>query len=233
MGIRVLVVQNDAVMATLLRDALRAEGHIVDTARFHDALPRAHVHRPEVVILDWPERSREARELCVALRKRGVHGLLVTCVSGSRDHMRTVFESGADDAVRQPFDLDELLLRVGALARRARAVVHGEDALQVGAIHIEHGQVRVDENPVLATQRELAMLTQLARRANRTVTTAELGMLVWGRRAPTSNAVVAHVNHLRSKLGRAASQLRTVRGVGYLLSSNGAREDDRELPRHS
>ncbi len=231
MGIRVLVVQNDPVMGRLLRDALVVDGHLAETARFPEALDHAIAYRPEAIVLDWPERSREARELCVALRKRAVYGVLVTSVSASREHLRDVFESGADDVVQQPYELDELLLRVVAVARRAHAAVHGEDALRVGAIRIEHGQVRVDERPVETTQREIAMLTQLARRANRTVTTTELGMLVWGRRAPTSNAVVAHVNHLRSKLGRAASQLRTVRGVGYLLSSQGGNEDDRNRRR--
>ena len=227
MGIRVLVVQNDPVMGALLRETLVADGHLAETARLEDALMRASAHRPEAIVLDWPERSREAREVCAALRKRAVYGLLVTSVSVSREHLREVFESGADDVVQQPYELDELLLRICAVARRAHAAVHGEDVLRVGAILIGHGEVRVDERPVRTTQREIAMLTQLARRANRTVTTAELGMLVWGERAPTSNAVVAHVNHLRSKLGHAASQLRTVRGVGYLLSSQGGSEDGR------
>jgi DNA-binding response OmpR family regulator len=73
------------------------------------------------------------------------------------------------------------------------------------------------------------MLTHLARRADRTVTVAELSVLVWGRAAPASNSVVAHVSHLRSKLGRAASQLRTVRGVGYILSSGEVDHGERGL----
>jgi DNA-binding response OmpR family regulator len=228
MGIRVLVVQHDPVMAALLRDALAVEGHVVESTTPRHALDRARALSPDVVMLDWPERPREASELCVALRRRNLHGLLVTCIDASAEQLRLMFESGADDVVRQPFDLDELLLRVAALGRRAHAAVHGEDTLVVGAIHLEHGQARVGDKLVPATQRELAMLMHLARRANRAVTTAELGLLVWGRRAPTSNAIVAHVNHLRSKLGRAAAQLRTVRGVGYLLSSKIGGEDERE-----
>jgi DNA-binding response OmpR family regulator len=225
MGVRVLVLEKDPAMASLLRDALVSEGHAVELATIHDAVARARDVRPEVVLLDWPDRLRDGRELCVELRKKSVHALMVTCVSASSAVLRSIFESGADDVVRKPFDLDELLLRVEALARRVRTSVHADGELRVGAIRVEHGQARVHGAVVALTQRELAMLTHLARRADRTVTVAELSVLVWGRAAPTSNSVVAHVSHLRSKLGRAASQLRTVRGVGYILSSSTEVED--------
>jgi DNA-binding response OmpR family regulator len=222
MSTRVLVVESDREMASLLRDALIGEGHAVDTPRAREAVARAHAFRPEVILLDWPERAREGRELCLELQRRNAHALLVTSVRSSGATLRAIFESGADDVMRKPFDLEELLLRVHALARRTHARAHGADVLRVGAIRLEHGQAVVGDEVVLATQRELAMLTHLARRADRTVTIAELATSVWGRGAPTSNAIVAHVNHLRSKLGPAAAQLRTVRGVGYVLSSGGA-----------
>jgi DNA-binding response OmpR family regulator len=219
MGIQVLVAQDDLEMATLLCDVLRAEGHSAEAMRISEALARVRSHVADVIIIDWLARSSAARELCLALRQSVAHGLLVTTISSNHAHLRTIFEAGADDVVHQPYELEELLLRISALARRTYVATHGEGELRVGAIGIGHGQARVEGKAVPATQRELAMLTHLARRADRTVTTSELGTLVWGKCPPSSNAVVAHVNHLRSKLGPAAAQLRTVRGVGYLLSS--------------
>jgi DNA-binding response OmpR family regulator len=189
------------------------------TARHEDAPARARASRPDVVVFDWPSSAREGYEGCIALRKVGSFGLLVTVVRASGELLRTMFEAGADDVVRKPFDLDELLLRVSALGRRRSAP---EGRVQVGAIVVDGGEVLVENRPVTLTQRELAMLTHLARRANRTVTRGDLVALTWGRDPPSSNVVVAHVNHLRDKLGPAGAQLRTVRGVGYVLS--GGRE---------
>ncbi|WP_394826336.1 response regulator transcription factor [Pendulispora albinea] len=219
MGARVLVVEDDAEMASLLQAALSDEGHAVRTTRGERALEQTRAVRPEVVLLDWPQRAREGRELCMGLRKCGVPGLMVMSTSPTRDRLRTIFESGADDVVRKPFDLDELLLRVQALVRRWQSAAEGEDVIRIGAIEIERRQARAFGEAIPLTERELALLTHLARRRDRAVTLTELASLVWGQRAPVSNAVVAHVNHLRSKLGKAGAQLRTVRGVGYVISS--------------
>ena len=217
---KVLIIESDSAIAALLSDALADDGHAVAFAALREAPAQTRSFRPDAVVLDWPERADEGRAACIALRNSGALAVLVTAVRSSADDLRVMFEAGADDVLRKPFDLDELLLRVQALARRATTLDRSDDVpLVVGAITIDRGQVLVNGSTVRFTQRELAALTHLARRADRKVTRGELMSVVWGKEAPSSNVLVAHVNNLRAKLGGATRQLRTLRGVGYLLST--------------
>jgi DNA-binding response OmpR family regulator len=216
---RALIVEADRETAALLETALADEGWSVELTSLERVAERVSAGSPSVVVLDWPRRIEDGRAASIALRNRAPVGLLVLTLRHDRTTLRAIFEAGADDVLRKPFDLDELLLRVDAVARRGTTALRDDARIEVGAIVIDGTEVVVGDKPVELTQREHAMLRHLARRADRTVTRGELAALTWGGRAPSSNVLVSHVNHLRSKLGRAASQLRTVRGIGYLLSS--------------
>ena len=118
---RILVVEDDATMLSILRDNLLGEGFEVRCAWTGDQAEKVSTEfRPDLVLLDLMLTGVDGFDLCKALRRHGrMPILIVTARSQKRERLRG-FELGADDYVTKPFDLDELLARVRALLRRAR-----------------------------------------------------------------------------------------------------------------
>ena len=125
-------------------------------------------------------------------------------------------DTGADDYVVKPVDLDELAARLRALVRRAAG--QPQELLQAGGLQLDPAArtVQRDGEPVLLSTREFDLLQALMLNAGRVLSREQLEqhLYSWGREVE-SNAVEVHIHHLRKKLG--ADCIQTVRGVGYLL----------------
>jgi two-component system OmpR family response regulator len=180
----------------------------------------AHVSSYDVILLDWNLPHIDGLRVCRMLRdgKQAAPVLMLTVRSDRDDQVRAL-EAGADDYLTKPYDLEILFARIRALARRGH--LDAEQSLQVGAVTIrprDHAAY-VDGTPVSLTQKQYALLSYLAHRAGQIVTREELLAKVWTLNTdPGSNVVDVQIGHLRSKLGHARGQIKTVRGVGYLLS---------------
>ncbi|MFI9509522.1 response regulator transcription factor [Nocardia sp. NPDC052566] len=218
---RLLVVEDDAGLATVLVRGLREEGHAVDHAA---TLARADdlcsYNDYALVVLDLGLPDGDGLTLCRKLKADGRTRVLVLTARGSATERVIGLDSGADDYVTKPFDFGELAARVRAVLRRPVTV--GGSELRVGDIRLDMATHRVWRGDVLIplTAKEFAVLQYLMQQSGQTVSRTELLEQVWDLHYEgTSNIVDVFVSTLRRKLdlptGRAS--LDTVRGVGFHL----------------
>jgi two-component system phosphate regulon response regulator PhoB len=218
---RILIVEDEADLQHVLEYNLRQAGHeVVVAAKGADALRIAKEQRPELVLLDLMLPDMQGTDICRALKSapetKTISVMMVTAKGEEIDRV-VGFELGADDYVVKPFSVRELLLRVGAVLRRAEHP--SEDrAIEFGALKIDRAahRVWVNGSEVEFTPLEFRLLVTLYERRNRVQTRASLLDDVWDVQAElTTRTVDTHVKRLREKLGPVRDYVETVRGVGY------------------
>jgi two-component system, OmpR family, response regulator len=223
--VRVLVVEDEAKLAGLLRRGLRREGMGVDVARDgEEALVRAAATEYDVILLDLMLPGVDGFDVCRRLRAQEVWSptLMLTARDGVEDRVRGL-DSGADDYLVKPFSFDELLARIRALMRRAAPP--RPSVLEVGALRLDPASHRVwhGAEELSLTRREFALLETFMRHPGEVLTRFELLEHVWDDSYENrSNVIEVYVGYLRDKLDRDA--IETVRGAGYRLR---APDDDR------
>jgi two-component system OmpR family response regulator len=221
-AVRILVVEDEAVMARSLSRGLEAEGYSVDVAGDgEEGLSRALTGGFDAVILDLMLPKLSGYDVVAKLRTGGVRVpvLMLTAKQGDDDQTEAL-DSGADDFLSKPFSYPVLLARLRALIRRGGAP---------GGAVLEHGDIRLDSanhrcwragQEVSLTRRELALLTYLLHGRDRTVSKSELLDHVWDPSADRDpNVVEVYVGYLRRKLDQPGrpSHVETVRSLGYQL----------------
>jgi two-component system phosphate regulon response regulator PhoB len=218
---RILIVEDEADLQQVLEYNLRQAGHdVLVASRGVEGLRLAREHRPELVLLDLMLPDMQGTEICRTLKAspetRPISVMMVTAKGEEIDRV-VGFELGADDYVVKPFSVRELLLRVGAVLRRAEHP--SEDrAIEFGALKIDRAahRVWVNGSEVDFTPLEFRLLVTLYERRNRVQTRASLLDDVWDVQAElTTRTVDTHVKRLREKLGPVRDYVETVRGVGY------------------
>lgn len=217
---RLLLVEDDAMIGAAAQQGLRQEGHTVDwvrDGREADLAVGNGVY--DVVLLDLGLPRRNGLELLRGWRTRGLDlpVLIVTARDAVKDRVAGL-DAGADDYLVKPFDLDELSARVRAVARRRAG--RAASVLRVGVLEIDTAAKRVKwkgrEVPLSA--REYALLEALADRPGAFYTRAQLEERLYGwDEEIASNAVEVHIHALRRKLDPAL--IRNVRGLGYTLEA--------------
>ena len=219
---RILVVEDTAKMAELIRRVLVSEHHTVDLAPDGaTALELAGQHVYEAIILDRMLPDIDGIEVLQSLRARHVlTPVLMLTALGTVDHRVGGLDAGADDYLPKPFAFSELLARLRALTRRP--TLAGPEHLIAGDIELDEQRhvVRVGEGTVDLSAREFALLSYLIRHAGQVVSRRQILDAVWGAEPDVySNVVDLYVHYLRRKLGELhrGHALRTVRGVGYTL----------------
>ena len=222
-NVRILVVDDDAGIALLLRRALEAENFLVDVAP--DGLEgerRLLEQDYDVALLDFQLPYRTGLEILTALRQAGRPTLvLMLTVRHGESEVVAGLDAGADDYIGKPFSVVELVARVRALLRRRREPAG--DILEFGGIRMDRAQrrVEIDGHAIQLTPREYELLEYLLRRPNRVVSRGELLERVWGIRFhPGTNVLDVHVSNVRRKLNAHAprARIRTERGVGFALA---------------
>lgn len=215
---RILLVEDDALLGDALQVGLRGAGFVVDWVRDGVAAENALAGEElAAVVLDLGLPRMSGLELLQRMRGRGNRTpvVVLTARDAVDDRVRGL-DLGADDYVAKPVSLAELAARLRAVIRRAMGAASG--VLTVGPLSIDpasrtatfHGE------PVDLQPREFALLHAMASRAGRVLTRTQLEALLyeWDR-GLDSNAIEVHVHHLRRKLS--SSLIRTVRGVGYVM----------------
>jgi two-component system OmpR family response regulator len=219
---RILLVEDDAILADAVYRALTQSAHMVELARNGDeaeAALRSSAH--DLVILDVNIPGPDGLEVLRRLRSRGerVPVLMITVRDAVEDRVKGL-DLGADDYLAKPFHLFELEARVRALIRRSNShasanIVHGRVRLDT-----EGRRVFCDGNPVDLTSRELAVLELLLLRAGRVVTKQQIVDTLYGwEEGSSSNTVEVFIHRLRRKLEATGMNIRTVRGMGYLVDN--------------
>ena len=215
-----LVVDDDGIVRDPVAAALDACGYLTEVCGSADeALALALRFRPDLVVLEMV-LGGQVIGLELGRRLRGQADVLLVFATSDADvgDRLAAFRAGGDDYLVKPFPIEELVLRVRAVLRRAGRLA--PEALEVGRLVVDEpaGRVLFAGTRVGLGPRDLALLAALARNAGRVVSKARLLDLVWDREAADGNLVEVHISSLRRRLGPGADGLiRTVRGVGYLL----------------
>lgn len=218
---RILVVEDDEVIAESLKEAIEDAGFVVDVAADGEAgLDLAVVGPYALILLDLMLPKRNGMDVCAAVRRSGnrVPILMLTARDAIDDRVKGL-DCGADDYLPKPFDFKELMARVRALLRRD--AVHKAQVVQVADLVIDSGARTVTRGgeEVALTPREYELLEALARNEGRTLTREVIQEQVWGDDESYSNVVSFHVALLRKKIdaGDRPRLIHTVHGVGYVL----------------
>jgi DNA-binding response OmpR family regulator len=214
---RILLVEDDEELSGFLVRVLREEMlEVVRADCAQAALSLLKQQAFQLVVLDRMLPDRDGLAVCLEIRRqRRELPVLMLTARGEIEDRVTGLDSGADDYVVKPFEVEELLARIRALLRRAASPV-----IVVGPLRLEwrRRSVSIDGTPLELTAREYALLEHLAREPDRVVSRAELLEAVWQARFdPGTNVVEVYVNRVRNKLGRHVRMLETVKGLGYRL----------------
>jgi len=215
---RLLLVEDDKQLGDGICAGLGLEGYTVDWV--HDGNSAEEVlqkERFDIVVLDLGLPHRSGIDILKDLRERGnsTPVLVLTARDTVSDRVNGL-DSGGDDYMTKPFDLDELNARIRALLRRSTG--HVAPFVQHGPIMLDPAAhaVTVDGQPVDVSPREFAILRALLTNAGQVLSRSRLEETLYGWGTDIeSNAVEVHIHHLRKKLG--SSLIRTVRGVGYMV----------------
>ncbi|MGE5169326.1 MAG: response regulator [Rudaea sp.] len=220
---RILVVEDDAVLAAALTRALNQSAYAVDLAGDGEEANRALATTTyDLVVLDLALPKVDGLAVLRRLRDRRsqVPVLILTARDTLEDRV-TGLDSGADDYLTKPFDLPEFEARVRALIRRGHntpgtVLAHGRLRFDVAARRLFH-----DDQPVEMSARELALTELLLARQGRVVSKEQIIDHLFGFGDDVgSNAIEVYVHRVRRKLEPFGVEIRTVRGMGYLLDKH-------------
>ena len=214
--VRLLLVEDEAQLAGHLADALRASGYAVDIAPDGEQADFfAQTERYDAVVLDLGLPKVDGLSLLSRWRAAGLKvPVLVLTARGSWHEKVQGIDSGADDYVAKPFQMEEVLARVRALIRRSTG--HAEAELRCGAVALDTrlARVTVDGVPVKLTGHEFRIVSYLMHHRDRFVPQAELTEHIYAQSFDRdSNTVEVFIARLRRKLG--PTFIETVRGLGY------------------
>lgn len=225
MTARILVVDDEPAINDLLVDALRlAQYDPVSAEHGMEALRILREQDIDLAIVDVNMPVMSGYELLERMQESGITTpVLVLTAREGRDDTRTSFGLGADDFVRKPFGVEEIILRVAAILRRSR-VVATSSIKRVGEISMDDDahEVRLQDELVELSPTEYRLLSLFMDNLSRVLTKEQLLEQVWGfDRGTESSTVETYVSYLRKKFGDGIT-IRTVRGVGYQLMNPAA-----------
>lgn len=217
---RIAVIEDNSELAEGIACRLRDRGHAVDLLR--DGLDAADFLAHEgadLVVLDINLPGQDGLAVLRGLRFRGdgVPVLLLTARSDTQDRVRGL-DSGADDYLVKPFEMDELEARLRALARRKDLVFTAQNAVGPLVFDRNNRQLMDGDTALDLPRREVAVLECLLDRRGRLVSKSQLTAHVYGTGADMNDsAVEPHVSRLRRRLQGFGIRIKTARGLGYML----------------
>jgi two-component system phosphate regulon response regulator PhoB len=223
----VLVVEDEAALATMLRYNLEKQGYRVEEAADgQEALTRIAETQPDLVLLDWMLPQMSGLEVCRQLRRRpatrDLPVIMVTARTDDQDAVRGL-NTGADDYIAKPFSMDALLARIRALLRRSNALpVKGQVTFHDITMDLVSHRVQRNGRPVHLGPTEFRLLEFLMQHPRRVFSREELLDAVWGRDIHVEPRTVdVHIRRLRKSINATGELdiVRTVRAAGYALDT--------------
>jgi two-component system, OmpR family, response regulator len=223
---KLLVVEDELKMASLLLRGFRSNGHVADVTRTgEDAVWMAAATRYDAIVLDVMLPGMDGFETLAQLREHGrwTPVLMLTARDAVEDRIAGL-DVGADDYLTKPFSFAELLARLRAIARRGE--VERPTILEIGDLRLDPAtrQVWRGTTEIELTAKEFALLEAFMRRPGEVLSRDQLLEQAWDMGYDNrSNVIAVYVNYLRDKIDRpfGANSLETVRGAGYRLRNDG------------
>ena len=221
----IYIVEDDPSIQEIEMMALKNSNYMVQTfdraSAFYERLEETP---PDLVLLDimLPDEdgNRIVRKLRTDPKTRRIPVIMVTAKTTEMDMVKGL-DDGADDYIRKPFSVMELLSRVRALLRRSYD--EAPEQLLVGSIYLDHGRhtVLAGNRSLILTLKEYELLRYLMINEDIVLTREAIMSFVWGSEFEgESRTVDMHIKTLRQKLGEYGRQIHTVRGVGYFISND-------------
>lgn len=219
---RILVIEDDAVLGQAVRDQVVAEGHSADwTTRLSDAEAARRTGVFDLVLLDLMLPDGRGLDFLKALRTAGdVTPVIVLTARDQISDRISALDAGADDYLVKPFDLAELSARIRAVGRRYSG--NPNPLVSVGDLDIDLAARSIHRagRPIQLTQREWSLFEAFVQNPTQLISKARLEERLYSFDAEVeSNTIEVYVARLRKKLG--ASAIETVRGMGYRLGTPG------------
>ncbi len=215
---RLLIVEDDTLLGDGIQAGLSQQGYAVDWVEDGEAADTALMtNEYELMVLDLGLPKRSGLEVLKTAREKGLDlpVIILTARDTVEDRVKGL-DTGADDYMNKPFQLDELLARIRALLRRrggrsTPVIQHNELSLDPASHTVTKEDKTVDISP-----REFTILQMLLENRGKVMSRSRLeeGLYAWNDEVE-SNTVEVHIHHLRKKLG--AQLIRTIRGVGYIV----------------
>ena len=220
---KILLADDDLDLTDVTEYALRREGHSVTLA--HDAeqaLAQFYHEQPDVVLLDIGIGPFDGFEVCRRVRETSNTPLIMVTARDSEWDMARAFELGADDYITKPYSFRQLIMRIGAVTRRARSSTPSA-TMHAGPLRLdaETGDVTLSGSPVRLTRLEFRLLQCLLANYGRVATVERLLQFAWTSDRGDLNVLKTHISHLRRKLsGHSADAevlIENVPGIGYRI----------------
>ncbi len=219
---RALLIDDDAELCSMMQEYFAQSGHALEMAKDgRSGLKRVLTESYDVVLLDVMLPAINGFSVLQQIRRSKDVPVIMLTARVHRDDKISGLNKGADDYMTKPFDPDELLARIGAVLRRARAAGGGNAPVRaLGDIEIDvlARAVRRCGQAIELTGVEFDILELLTRQPGNPVSREDISRGVLGRStSPFDRALDVHVSHLRDKLGR--TRIHTVRGIGYVFAA--------------
>jgi two-component system phosphate regulon response regulator PhoB len=223
----VLVVEDEAALATMLRYNLEKQGYRVEEATDgQEALTRIAEAQPDLVLLDWMLPQMSGLEVCRQIRRRSATRdlpvIMVTARTDDQDAVRGL-NTGADDYIAKPFSMDALLARIRALLRRSNSLpVKGQLTFHDITMDLASHRVQRNGRPVHLGPTEFRLLEFFMQHPRRVFSREELLDSVWGPDIHVEPRTVdVHIRRLRKSINATddLDVVRTVRAAGYALDT--------------
>lgn len=220
MATRVLLVDDDQKIVSLLKRGLTYEGFVVYTAPDGESgLAAATAHQPHLVLLDITMPGVDGFEVCRRLHLLGDSAIIMLTARDDVADKVNALGLGADDYIPKPFSFEELVARMRAVLRRHK---RSEEPLTYGDLKLNQAthEVSRGEQQIILTTREYDLLLLLLRHPRQVLTRDQILEQVWGYDADLeTNVLEVHMGHLRQKLEASGGSrvIQTIRGVGYVL----------------
>ena len=218
---RVLLVEDEKALAQAMAKIFEKNKILTDVV--HDGLEGqmlAGENIYDVIVLDIMLPSIDGLEILKAIREKGKNTpvLILTAMDSTKDKVKGL-NMGADDYMVKPFDTEELVARVRALARRPKEIFH-DSLISFGdvSLNINTGEATVAGSPKSLTAKESQLLEMFLRNPGMIVSKDQIIDRIWGFDSLTAeNSVEIYVHYLRKKLSKSRTMIQTQRGLGYVL----------------
>jgi DNA-binding response OmpR family regulator len=225
--VRLLVIEDNQRMASLIRKRMSEEGYIVDVAADgEEGEEKAANASYDAIVLDLLLPDQDGVQICRNLRRRRVSTpiLMLTALSTTADKVSGL-NAGADDYLTKPFEFDELVARVRAIFRRGQPDEGTTLRFEDIEMCLTTRTIKRGDKPIQLTAREFALLEYFMRNPNRVLTRTSIGERVWDMNfEEESNVIEVYISRLRSKVDKGFDRqlIHTVAGSGYVLSADRA-----------